>query len=344
MKAILITAVLSITATASAQTSLKLPATSPAASVTQTIGITEVTVNYHRPAVNGRPIWGQLVPYGETWRAGANENTTVAFSTDVKVGGKPLKAGTYGLHTLPTDKDWTVMLSTTATAWGSFTYDPKDDALRITVTPRPLATSEERLSYRFDAPSNTKATLVLAWEKLALPIEIEVDTPKIVMDGVRSQLSSGGLPWQPYSQAANYWLKNGGPLDEAMKFADHSIATAPAYQNLRVRAAIFEKQGNAKAAAADRAKAEKLATETDLNQTAYGLMNDHKPDAAIALFRTITVRYPESANAQGSLGEALAAKGDKAGAQAAYTKALALAKDPVAKKQIEQALAKLKSS
>src|SRR5262245_54751129 len=120
---------------AAAQTApLKAPEASPAASVTQTVGLTEMKITYHRPAVNGRKIWGGLVPYGDVWRAGANENTTLSFSSAVKVAGKPLRAGTYGLHMIPTAKDWTIIFSNQAAAWGSFSYDPKEDALRITAT------------------------------------------------------------------------------------------------------------------------------------------------------------------------------------------------------------------
>jgi predicted negative regulator of RcsB-dependent stress response len=344
MKALLISAVLFASATAHAQVALKTPEQSPAASVAQTIGLTEVTVVYHRPAVGGRPIWGKLVPYGEPWRVGANENTTITFSNDVKVGGKPLKAGTYGLHALPTAKDWTIMFSTMSAAWGSFTYDQKEDALRVTVTPRTTAASVERLLYRFDDPSETKATLVLAWEKLEVPITLEVETPKIVMASIRQQLRSlPGFAWQGYSQAANYWLKNGGPLDEALKLADRSIQMNENYQNLTVRAAIVEKQGNAKAAADLRAKAQGLATEADMNQAGYRLIGDKKLDEAIKVFQGNADHHPESWNAQDSLGEALAAKGDKAGATAAYTKALSLVKDPVQKKRIEGVLAGLKA-
>src|SRR5262245_46873826 len=99
---------------------LTLPQASPEASVSQTVGLTDITITYHRPAVNKRTVWGDLVPYGQVWRAGANENTTIEFSSPVTVGGKPIPAGTYGLHMLPTDKDWSVMLSSTSTAWGSF--------------------------------------------------------------------------------------------------------------------------------------------------------------------------------------------------------------------------------
>src|SRR5215510_8462446 len=189
MKTLVITAVLfASAATAHAQAGLKLPEQSPGATVTQTVGLTDITVVYHRPATNGRAIWGALVPYNEPWRAGANENTTVQFSSDVKVGGKPLKAGTYGLHMIPTQKEWTIAFSNMSTAWGSFTYDQKEDALRVSVTPKTEASSEERLSYGFDDVAETKATLVLRWEKLAVPIALEVDTPKVVMASVRGEL------------------------------------------------------------------------------------------------------------------------------------------------------------
>ena len=344
MKALLTIALLFSAATAYAQASLKMPEQSPAATVSQTVGITEITVVYHRPAVAGRTIWGQLVPFGVPWRAGANENTIVTFSSDVEIGGKPLRAGTYGLHMIPTAKDWTVMFSTMSTAWGSFSYDQKEDALRVTVTPRTTPVSEERLQYQFDDPTDTKVILTLVWEKLAVPIAIEVDTPKIVMANARNQLrGSTGFQWQNYNRAASYWLKNGGPLDEALKLADRSIGIAPTYQNQMTRAAILEKQGNAKAAAEQRTKAQALATEDDLNQVGYQLIADKKLDEAIKQFQTIVERFPDSWNAHDSLGEALATKGDKPGAIAAYTKALSLAKDPVQKKRIEATLAKLKA-
>ena len=328
----------------SAHADLKLPDPSPAARVSQTIGLTEVTVAYHRPGVNGRKIWGELVPYNETWRAGANENTTITFSSDVKVGGKPLRAGTYGLHMIPTAKDWTVVLSTTTTAWGSYGYDAKEDALRVTVTPRATATPEERMAFRFDELSNTKATLVLAWDKLAVPVAIEVDTPKVVMASIRAQLrGQDGFSAEAFGQAARYWLRNGGPLDEAAKLADRSIEMKPTYQNQMVRAAIFEKQGNTKAATELRAKAEPIATASDLNQVAYGLMSEKKVDEAVRMLQTSTQRFPESWFLQDTYAEALATKGDKPAAIAAYTKALALVKDASEKKRIETTLATLKA-
>jgi len=336
-------AALVVTTTAHAQPRLTLPEASPHARVEQTVGLTEIAVTYHRPAVGGRAIWGQLVPYGEVWRSGANENTTVSFSTDVKIGGKPLRAGTYGLHTIPTAKDWTVIFSTASRSWGSYTYDPKEDALRIPVTPRPLAAPEERLSYRFDDPSETKVTLTLAWEKLGVSIPIEVDTPKVVMANMRGELR-GLAQYNPenWSAAAAYWVRNKGPLDEATRMVDRSIKAAPTYFNLMTRAEILEKQGNAAGAKEARAKAQPLATERDLNQIGYNLLREKKLDQAIATFRDVVQRYPQSWNAQDSLGEALALKGDKAGAVAAYEKALAMVNDPEQKKRIAQTITQLK--
>lgn len=347
MKALLVIAVVFASAvsasTAHAQAGLKLPEQSPGATVTQTVGLTDIKVVYHRPAVNGRAIWGGLVTYNEPWRAGANENTTIEFSTDVKVGGKPLKAGIYGLHMIPTQKEWTIAFSTMSVAWGSFTYDQKEDALRVTITPRTAPASQERLLYRFDDPGDNKATLVLAWEKLEVPIAIEVDTPKVVMASIRAQLRGpAGFSWQGYNQAANYWLRNGGALDEALKFADRSIQTSATFQNQMTRAAILEKQGNAKGAAELRAKVLPAATEAELNQYAYRLVNDKKLDEAIKLFQANVDKHPDSWNAHDSLAEAFAAKGDKAAASAEYQKAMSLTKEPAQKKRIEGQLSKLK--
>jgi hypothetical protein len=322
---------------------LKEPEASPAAEIQQTVGLSTIKVAYHRPAINGRPVWGALVPWGEVWRAGANENTTITFSSDVKVEGKPLKAGTYGLHMIPTQKDWTIIFSTMSVAWGSYSYDAKEDALRVTVKPRAVASSEERLAYRFDDPSMTKTTLVMSWEKIAVPIAIDVDTPKVVMASMRAELRGvSSFTWEGWAQAASYWLKNGGSLDEALKMADRSIGVQPAFGNLMVRAGIIEKQGKAAAAKETRDKAMAMASERELNTYGYQLMADKKVADAIALFKLIVDRFPDSWNARDSLGEALANSGDKPGAIAAYEKALALVKDATQKKRIEATLARLK--
>src|SRR3954470_16117861 len=129
---------------------LDLPRPSQHAVLTQRIGITDVTINYHRPLVNGRKVWDNLVPYGKVWRAGANENTTISFSSPVTIDGKALDAGTSGLHMIPTADSWTVIFSRNYTSWGSFTYDEKEDALRVQVKPHPTD-MHEALTYDFDS-------------------------------------------------------------------------------------------------------------------------------------------------------------------------------------------------
>ena len=143
------------------------PKPSPAATATGKIGTSAVTVNYSSPAVKGRPIWGGLVPYGQVWRAGANEATTVEFSKDVMVEGKALPAGKYGFFMLPTEKQWTVIFNKVPNQWGAFKYDQKQDALRVMVTPRKTALTE-RLAYEV-----TPKGLVLRWENLEVPIAIK---------------------------------------------------------------------------------------------------------------------------------------------------------------------------
>src|SRR6202521_2093108 len=128
---------------------LDLPRDSQHSVVTQRIGITDITINYHRPLVKGRTIWGKVVPYDEVWRAGANENTTITFTDPVSIEGKPLAKGVYALFAIPGENQWTIIFSKTHTAWGSFTYNEADDALRVTVKPQ-AAQPREALTYDFD--------------------------------------------------------------------------------------------------------------------------------------------------------------------------------------------------
>lgn len=234
---------LTVPALASAQT-LDLPRPSPNASVSQTVGITTISITYSRPGVKGRPIWGSLVPYNEVWRTGANENTTIRVSTPFKIGGKELPAGIYGLQTIPTSAAWTVILSKDADLWGAFNYKQEDDAVRFQATPQ-AAEAKERLSFSFEDVTDTSATVVLEWEKVRLPFQIEVDTPKLVVDKAKT-----ALRWQSSYQAANYCLQNDTCLDEAGRWLDASIAVQETFPNLRAKAQLLAKKNDFKGAAA----------------------------------------------------------------------------------------------
>ena len=328
-------------AAAIAQPALTLPQASPEASVSQKVGLTEIEIRYHRPAVNKRTVWGDLVPYDEVWRAGANENTTISFSSPVTVNGKPLAAGTYGLHMIPTKGDWTIAFSNMNVAWGSFSYDEKEDALRVTAKPQ-AAGFEERLSYRFDDPTDKSVTVAMRWEKLEVPFTVEVDTPSVVIASLRNELR--GLPrfgWQGWNGAAAYAMRNKVNLDEALTWVDRSISMQENFTNLRTKAGILEAKGDVKTAAELRDKAMKIATEVEINAYGYQLLGAGKTDEAIEIFRKNVKDHPQSWNTYDSLGEAYDRKGDKKLAAENYRKAQSMTKDPDQKKRIAGILAKM---
>jgi tetratricopeptide (TPR) repeat protein len=241
---------------------------------------------------------------------------------------------------IPAEGAWTVALSRQHAAWGSFSYDAKEDATRFSATPRP-AEFAERLGYRFEDPTDDAATLLLHWEKVELPIPIQVDTKAVTLASFHEQLR--GLPrfgWQGWNQAANWSLRHDGNLDEALAWSDESLKIAENDQTLRVKAAILEKKGDAAGATALRDRAVKLATEVDMNARGYGLIGEKKVDEAIEVFKKNVKDYPGSWNVYDSLGEAYATKGDKKQALANYSKALEMA--PASqKKRISDAMAKL---
>ena len=147
---------------------------SPKAMVQQTVGFTDVSIEYSRPGVKGREIWGGLVPYHVVWRAGANEATKITFSTDVKINGKKLKAGSYGFFTIPTKDNWTLIFNKVADQWGAFEYNEAEDELRIEVTPEE-GDLQEWLAYTITKTLDNAATIKLEWEKLKIPFMVEVE-------------------------------------------------------------------------------------------------------------------------------------------------------------------------
>jgi hypothetical protein len=321
---------------------LVLPRVSQHATVSQQIGLTDVTISYHRPSVGGREVWGKLVPFDTVWRAGANENTVIEFSSPVRVAGKDVPAGRYGLHMIPSGGEWTIILSKQASAWGSFAYDPKEDFLRVKSTPAATPEPQEQLLYTFDAPSEDSVVATLRWEKLAVPIPIAVNSEQVVVDSLRQQLT--GAPqffWQPWSQAAAWCAAKDVNLDEASRWADRSIAIQETYANLQVKGTLLEKRGDVAGATQARTRALAIAGENDINAYGYQLMAQGKTDSAIAVFRKNVKDHPKSWNTYDSLGEALAQKGDKKKAVQAYTKARQMVQDPVQQKRIEGILAGL---
>jgi hypothetical protein len=333
-----------VLAVCSAQTPFKSPEPSPRATVSQTIGISEVSVTYHRPGIKGREVWGKLVPYGEVWRAGANENTTISITHQVSIEGKILPAGTYGLHMIPAKDSWTVIFSKNSTSWGSYFYKEAEDALRITV--KPQATGQtEWLQYAFSDLTETGAVLSLSWEKIRIPISLTFDTPAIVIAYARDEYLRGaaGFTWDGFNRAAQFCIRKNVSLPLALEWADRSIAINENFTNLRTKAAVLEKMGKSSEATALREKSMKLATESEINILGYGYMNDGKTKEALELFEKNVRDHPDSWNVYDSLGEGLAATGDTKGAIKNYEKALKMGVSEENRKRITEILQKLKA-
>ncbi len=325
-----------------AQHDLTLPEASPKAVVTQTVGLTEITITYHQPGVKGRLIWGDLVPYNKVWRAGANENTTFNFSDPVQIGGKELAAGTYGFHLIPAENEWALIFSTIYTGWGSYSYNEKEDALRLKVKPV-VADFKERLLYYFEDATDSTVNAVLQWEKTKIAFPIKVDAHAVVLKNIRNELRSAPqFYWQGWNQAADYCLRENVNLPEALTWIDRSIRMNENFTNLSVKAGILKNMGQTAEAAKLSNEAVTLATEAELNILGYQYLNQGNTAKAIEVFKQNITRYPQSWNTYDSLGEGYAKQGDKKLAVKNYTKALEMVKDEKQKERIKEVLSGLK--
>jgi hypothetical protein len=271
---------------------LDLPLASQRAAAEQRLGVTDIRIDYHRPEVRGRKIWGDLVPYGQVWRAGANENTVITFGGPVTVEGQPLAKGSYGLHMLPTDGSWTVIFSKNSTSWGSFSYDEKEDALRVTVKPRP-AEMQEALSYTFDDLHPDSTVVTMRWEKVAVPFQVKVDVPRATLDSLHQQLR--GLQqysWVSWNDAATWAIENKTAYEEALKWADTSIQNEERFENLDTKAQLLRLAG--KNAEADAVQKQALAKAGPLQLHNYGrqLLAQKKTAEAVKIFETNARKNP----------------------------------------------------
>jgi tetratricopeptide (TPR) repeat protein len=304
--------------------------------VSQTIGISTVTVNYSRPSVKGRKIWGVQVPYGwnkqgfgagneAPWRAGANENTVLKLSHPGKIEGHAVPAGEYGLFfVINQDNSGEVILSKDSRSWGSFWYDPQHDEMRAKIALRAIPPTE-LLTYDFQNISKNSAELVLNWEKMQFPVKVEFAVDEIVIANAGEELKGPtGFNWQGYSSAANYSLQNKINYDKALVWIDQAIAMNSNFTDLNIKSGLLKATGKTADAESVMKDAIGLGSENELNQYGYQLLNDNLQDRAIEIFILNTQRHPKSANVFDSLGEAYAVKGDKKNAIANFKKSLSL--------------------
>lgn len=288
---------------------MSTPRASQRAILGQRVGLTDITIVYHRPLIAGRKVWDGLVPYGQVWRAGANENTTIEFTDAVSIEGQPLPKGTYGLHMIPAADSWTIIFSKNSTSWGSFTYDQKEDALRVNVKPQP-AEMHEALTYDFDDVKPDSAVVTMRWEKLAVPFHVSV-SKDAVFQNVRNQLRN--LPqytWMGWDDAAKFCLETKTNSDECLRWADRSVQLEERFDNLMTRSQALTALGRADDATAAKNKALEKASAQQLYNYARQLQFQKKPAEALDAFRLVVKRFPDHWIGHVAQGRLLSAAGD----------------------------------
>jgi hypothetical protein len=288
------------------QSKVRLPQASPPSTLTHVVGVTDLTIVYHRPSVRGRALWGDvpadrvasvlkassflpqsspegtldggqgsgkdfpMVPNGHVWRAGANEATRFAVTDDVLVNGQPLKAGTYSLHTIPARGEWTIIFNGDPGQWGSFTYDEKKDVLRVKARPQAAADAKEWLAFEIDPEGENAARVNIRWEKLTVPFTVEVkDVKGLAVTKMRAAVAAAKPEdWQTPLQAASYLLGNKLDLAQAMTWTEQSIRARENFNNLNLKARILAEQGKTAEAVATGEKALQVGRAANANAQA----------------------------------------------------------------------------
>jgi hypothetical protein len=231
-----------ITTSAFAQQQVRTPRPSPSASLTQTIGITDMTIKYSRPGVKNRAVWGGLVPYDKVWRAGANEATTISFSDDVWINGQKLPKGTYSFHATPGQQQWTLHFNSVADQWGSYSYDPAKDVLTVKVTPEQMA-HQEWMGFEVQDLTTDTAKVALRWEKVSVPFTVDTKSVERTVAQLRNAMNPD---WRTPYMAASFAFENRGAATDAemTQWLDASLKANQNIANLYLRARIAERAGN----------------------------------------------------------------------------------------------------
>jgi tetratricopeptide (TPR) repeat protein len=323
------------------------------------IGLTDVTIHYDRPGVKGREgqVWGKLIHTGYAdlgfgtskaapWRAGANENTTIEFSTDVKVEGQALPAGKYGFFIAYDPNESTVIFSKNASSWGSFFYNDKEDALRVKVKPAAMDKSVEWLKYEFLNETENTATVALEWEKTMIPFKVEVDNVQVQLASLRRELRSDkGFTWNSWMQAAQYCINHKTNLDEALVWSDKAISEPfigeKNFSTLATKAQVLELLNRSDEATAIMKEALPLGKITELHGYGRSLVQQKKPKEAFEVFQVNYNKFPNQFTTNMGMARGYSATGNYKKSLEFAQKALVQAPDPGNKLSIENAIKKL---
>ncbi len=250
---------------------LEFPAASPPCTLKQRVGLTDVEINYSRPGVKGREIFGSMIPYGKVWRTGANAATKLTFSTDVKLNGHEIPAGSYALVTIPDKDEWTVIINKGSDQWGTYKYDEKNDLVRFKVKPINIGYSLETLTIDVENIKDESADIRLVWDKTKIPLKLEVNYVDKLTKQIEEEMASDKKD-KPYFQAANFWFNHDKDLQQAKKWVDAAVAEKDAFYIVHLQAKILAKLGDKAGALAAAKHSTELAQKA--NDTAYVKLNE----------------------------------------------------------------------
>jgi Protein of unknown function (DUF2911)/Tetratricopeptide repeat len=328
--------------------------------VGERIGVTDITIHYDRPGVKGRggKVWGNLAHFGfqdlgfgtsksSPWRAGANENTTIEFSTAVKIEGKELPAGKYGFFIAVGKEECILIFSKNNSAWGSYFYKEEEDALRVTVQPVIVKDTAEWLRYEFTGQQPNAATIALLWETWKIPFRVEVDLHRTQLESFRRELQTErGFVWQSWDQAAQYCLRNNINYEEALRWSDYSIKAVfvgqAHFTNLATKAGLLRKLSRDAEADSVMKQAMPLGSMDEVHGYARQLLSQKRKAEAIAVFKANAAKYPNQFTTLMGLARAYSAEGDFKKAVKAAEAALKAAPDKNTKDFLTQQIELLK--
>lgn len=263
------------------ESKIEFPQASPSATMKERVGFTDVEVEYARPSVKGRKIFGGLVPYGEVWRTGANSATKITFGTDVKFGGSDVPAGSYALFTIPESGEWTVILNKAEGQWGSYAYDAKNDQLRVKVKPVALTEVVESMTIGLSGLSDDAATLNISWDKTRVPIKLQTNLLAVLVPQIEAAMAGAGK--KPYFEAAMFYYAHDLDMKKAVSWIDEAVKEQPdAMWIIYRKGLILAKAGDKKAALAAANQSLELANKAG---GAIGAEYKHLSEALIASVR-----------------------------------------------------------
>lgn len=260
MKLVAMLAAIVVAATCLNAQELKLPALSPSSTISADFSTSKIEITYSRPSMRGRKVFGDLVPFGQVWRTGANAATKVTFGEDVEIGGKTVKAGSYSLYSVPGQTEWEIIINTNTGNWGANGYDTKDDVVRLKVKPTTTTQRVETFTVNVGTITFSSCTIDLAWENTHVSVPVTANNQARLLANIDKAINAPSIPYQ---QAATYLYETGQELDKALDYATKAAEKNPkAYWIQMLRARIAAKAGNKSVARDAAAKVIELAKGT----------------------------------------------------------------------------------